>query len=90
MNSEICKGIPAYWTVTDVKAKNDYTLILTFKDGKKKIYNALPLLKKEIYAPLKNLAFFLNVRVSGDSIAWSDDIDIAPEHLYEYSKEIKV
>lgn len=88
MDNEICKGTPAYWIVTDVKTKNDYTLILTFKDGKRKLYNALPLLKEEIYAPLKNLDFFLTVKVSGDSIAWNDVIDIAPEHLYEYSKEI--
>lgn len=88
MCSEICKGEPAYWIVTDVKANNDYTLILTFKDGKRKIYNALPLLEEVIYAPLKNLSFFLEVKVSGDSIAWNDDIDIAPEHLYECSKEI--
>lgn len=88
MDSKICKGAPAYWMVTDVKARNDYTLILTFQNGKRKIYNALPLLEEKIYAPLKDLAFFLTVKVSGDSIAWNDEIDIAPEHLYECSKEI--
>ena len=88
MDTEICKGAPAYWIVTAVEAKSDYTLILTFIDGKRKIYNALPLLEKVIYAPLKNLAFFLTAKVSGDTVAWNDDIDIAPEHLYECSKEI--
>ena len=44
MDTEICKGAPAYWIVTAVEAKSDYTLILTFIDGKRKIYNALPLL----------------------------------------------
>lgn len=88
MDNKICKGSPAFWIVTDVEAKCDYTLILTFKDGKRKVYNALPLLKKSAYAPLKNLDFFLTARVNGDSVSWSDDIDIAPEHLYEYSKEI--
>lgn len=88
MDNEICKGKPAFWVVTSVEAKSDYTLILTFKDGKRKVYNVLPLLEKAIYAPLKNLSFFLTARVSGDSVAWNDDIDIAPEHLYECSKEI--
>jgi len=88
MDNEICKGSPAFWIVTAVEAKNNYTLIITFMDGKQKIYNALPLLKKEIYAPLKNLKFFLNAKVIGDTVAWSDEIDIAPEHLYECSKEL--
>jgi len=29
-------------------------------------------------------------KVDGCSIAWSDDIDIAPEHLYEQSKAIDI
>ena len=87
MNNEVCKGKPAFWIVTSVEATKDYKLILTFIDGKRKIYNALPLLEKSIYAPLKNLAFFLSAKVSGDTVAWSDDIDIAPEHLYECSQE---
>lgn len=88
MDDEICVGGPAPWIVTAVEARIDYTLILTFIDGKRKIYNFLPLLEEPMYAPLKNLALFLSVKVSGPSIAWSDDLDIAPEHLYECSKEI--
>ncbi|MCD8048476.1 MAG: DUF2442 domain-containing protein [Clostridia bacterium] len=76
------------WVVREVQPQNDYTLILTFADGEKKVYNALPLLEKSIYAPLKNRAFFLRAKVSGSSVSWSDDIDIAPEHLYEYSLPI--
>jgi len=89
MNNKICKGKPAYWIVTSVQAKKDYTLIVTFIDGKQKIYNALPLLENPIYEPLKTLTFFLKAKVCGDTVAWSDDIDIAPEHLYECSKEIE-
>ena len=85
MNNDIIKGKPAFWIVTDVIAQEDYNLIITFITGEKKIYNFTPLLEKEIYAPLKDVTFFLKAKVAGDTVAWNDDIDIAPEHLYEYS-----
>ena len=73
------------WIVKEVQPREDYTLLLTFADGKRKVYNARPLLEKPIYAQLKNLAFFMAARADGCSVSWSDDVDIAPEHLYEYS-----
>ena len=88
MNDEICKGNKPSWIVVSVIANKNYTLTLTFITGEKKIYNALPLLEKQIYAPLKDLSFFLQAKVLGDSVAWNDEIDIAPEHLYKYSKSI--
>lgn len=83
-----CADIPV-WVVKEVKANPDYTLLLTFANGEKRIYNARPLLEEAVYRPLKNLAFFLRARVDGDSVAWSDDVDIAPEHLYENSTLIE-
>lgn len=73
------------WVVTAVLPKEDYTLLLTFADGTKKIYDARPLLVKAIYSPLKNLAFFLCAKADCGTVVWNDDIDIAPEHLYECS-----
>lgn len=77
------------WVVKDVKAQSDYTLLLTFADGRKRLYNARPLLEKTIYSPLRNPVFFLSARTDGCSVVWDNDIDIAPEHLYECSKPIK-
>lgn len=77
------------WIVKEVQPKEDYTLHLTFADGTKKIYNAYPLLEKAIYSQLKDLAFFLGARIECGTVVWSDDIDIAPEHLYEYSKPVE-
>ena len=73
------------WVVREVVPREDYTLLLTFADGDKRLYNALPLLNKAIFADLKSLPFFLTARVSGDTVIWNDDVDIAPEHLYECS-----
>lgn len=73
------------WIVKDVEPREDYSLLLTFADGKRRVYDARPLLKKAVFRDLENLSFFLNARVSGDTVVWNDDIDIAPEHLYECS-----
>lgn len=73
------------WIVKDVVPKENYSLLLTFADGSKRIYNARPLLDKAIFADLKSLSFFLTAHVSGDTVIWNDDVDIAPEHLYECS-----
>ena len=73
------------WVVKEVQPKADYTLLLTFADGSKKVYNARPLLNKSIYSSLNNPAFFLRAKAECGTVVWNDDIDIAPEHLYECS-----
>lgn len=73
------------WIVKDVVPTENYSLLLTFADGSKRIYNARPLLEKAIFADLKSLPFFMTARISGDTVVWNEDVDIAPEHLYECS-----
>lgn len=73
------------WVVKEVTPKENYTLLLTFADGGRKVYDARPLLEKPIYAQLKSLPFFLSARVECGTVVWNDDVDIAPEHLYEQS-----
>lgn len=74
------------WVVKEVKPREDYTLLLTFADGGKKVYDARPLLEKPIYAQLKSLPFFLGAKVECGTVVWNDDVDIAPEYLYEQSE----
>ena len=74
------------WVVKEVQPKQDYTLLLTFADGTRKIYDARTLLNKPIYSQLKNITFFLRAKAEYGTVIWNDDIDIAPEHLYECSK----
>ena len=70
------------WVVREVIPRADYTLLLTFASGETKVYDARPLLEQEIFYPLKNLSFFLRAYCDGCSVAWSDELDIAPESLY--------
>ena len=71
------------WSVVDVTPQKDYTLLLTFEDGRKGLYDATPLLKEEIFEPLNRLSFFLSARAEDGIVVWNDDLDIAPEYLYE-------
>lgn len=77
------------WVVKNVEAHSDYTLLLTFENGEEKVYNARPLLSKEIYAPLRSLPFFLQAKAFCGTVTWNDDIDIAPEHLYDASTPVR-
>jgi len=74
------------WVVKHVTPTKDYTLRLAFAHGDLRVYDARPLLQKPIYAPLKDLSFFLGARAECGTVVWSEDIDIAPEHLYECSR----
>ena len=71
------------WCVVDVMPQKDYTLLLTFEDGKKGLYDAAQLLKEEIFEPLKSLPVFLSAHAEDGTVVWNGDLDIAPEYLYE-------
>ena len=77
------------WCVAAVEPRKDYTMLLTFENGERRLYNARPLLDKPLCAALKNVGFFLKAKVAYGTVAWNDDLDIAPEHLYEASIPIQ-
>ena len=68
------------WVVKSVVPQENYTLLLTFADGKKRLYNARPLLNKPIFADLKSLPFFLQARVSGDTVIWNDVVAVGDNY----------
>lgn len=77
------------WIVKDVEPMSNYTLLLSFADGSRKLYNASPLLEMPIYSKLKNIAFFMKAKAECGTVVWDDDVDIAPEHLYECSHALE-
>ncbi|MBP5233609.1 MAG: DUF2442 domain-containing protein [Planctomycetes bacterium] len=71
------------WVVTAVKPnQNDYTLLVTFVGGVKKIFDVKPLLNLPILAKLKSPGFFMRAQALHGTVVWDDDTDIAPEHLF--------
>ena len=73
------------WSVSAVEPRRDYSMLLTFANGEKRLYDARPLLDKKLCARLKDVNFFMRARAMYGTVVWNDDVDIAPEHLYEYS-----
>lgn len=77
------------WAVTKVIPQKDYTLILTFEDGKTGIYDFKPDLTRTIFKKQRNIDFFMQAKALYGTVVWPDDSDIAPEHLYEKSRPVQ-
>lgn len=73
------------WIVRKVEALEDYRLRLFFENGDCRIFDMKPYLDEFPWRPLRNRALFALVHVAGDSVGWTEDIDMAPELLFEAS-----
>ena len=56
---------------------------IVFHDGKRGVFDMKPLIDKPIYRKLKSRSYFVTAHVEGGTVVWDDDVDIAPEILYE-------
>ena len=77
-----------YLAIKDVKPINNYKLILTFADDSVKMFDMKPFLEKGTFKELRDETLFKTVKVSFDTIEWSNGIDIYPETLYKDSVHI--
>ena len=65
----------------------DYTLKIGFTDGSIAVVDFTNWLDGGIFEPLKNKVFFQKFFVDGWTVSWPNGADIAPETLYECSKQ---
>ncbi|MDR1856287.1 MAG: DUF2442 domain-containing protein [Desulfovibrio sp.] len=68
--------------IDDVIARSDHTLLLTFENGEKRIYDFKPKLARKVFASLKNPAKFMQARNDFYGVVWDDETDIASEECY--------
>jgi hypothetical protein len=71
--------------VVRVDAKPDYTLLLEFENGEKRVFDMAPLMDRKPFIRLKGSPLFTLASVDYGTVVWPGDIDIAPETLYERS-----
>jgi len=74
--------------VIDVKALEDWRLLLTFAGGEQREVDIAALVRFDgVFAPLKDPAYFRQVRVHPDvgTIVWPSGADVCPDVLYERS-----
>ena len=87
---DIITGRPLGPRVTAVTPiENDYTLLLTFSNGERRLFDVKPLLDMTVFKPLINKAFFRSVKVAYGSVLWPQDIDYCPDTLYIESMPVR-
>lgn len=77
-----------YLAIKDVKAQDNYLLLLTFENGEKRQFDMKPYLDRGIFQELKEIRLFKTVKLSFDSIEWDNEADFDPEVLYQKSIRI--
>ena len=79
------------WRVVKAKACGPHSVDLTFKDGRRKRVNLLPLLEGPVFQPLREPSFFARSRLDtmAGTVVWPNGADIAPETLYDLPEEAK-
>lgn len=78
---------PLHKTITQVKATDDYKLVLLFGNNETRIFDVNPLLKWGRFAELQDINIFKKVSVCFDTIQWENGLDLDPEYLYKKSKQ---
>lgn len=73
-----------YPKIQAVETIDDHTLLVEFDNDQKRKYDVTPLLRKEMFAPLRNPALFKSVQVEqgGYAVVWNNDIDISEYELW--------
>ena len=72
--------------VVEVRALENHKLALRFSDGQTRVFDVEPYLGCGAFAELKKPEVFNSVKVSFDTVEWSNGVDLCPEVLYEHSK----
>ncbi|WP_455720256.1 DUF2442 domain-containing protein [Agathobacter sp.] len=74
-------------SITDAKVTDHLMMIITFASGEKRIFDA-SVLTGSAFKPLEDDAVFSNFKITHGVITWmNDEIDCAPEYIYEHSYE---
>ena len=72
-----------YFSVKKVEPTAEFTLILTFENGEKRVFDMKPYLNTGIFSELQNLDLFNTAHISFNTVSWDNDADFDPEALYE-------
>lgn len=71
--------------IVHVKANPDFRLLLEFENGERRCFNMAAYIDQKPWVRLKSGNTFIGAFVENGTVAWSGNIDIDPETLYEFS-----
>lgn len=68
----------------------DYTLRVSFDDGKEQTIDFRPILAGELYGPLKDLSLFRQVRIDPEvhTLVWPNGADFDPATLHDWPDQV--
>ena len=69
--------------VKEVRPNPDYSLLITFANNEKRLFDVNPYLDRGVFKELKTLALFNTVKPFQGSIQWLHEQDFCPDMLYE-------
>ena len=69
--------------ITNAKALPGYKIHVVFDTGESGVFDCSPYLSHPYWKRLSDPAFFRLVRIEYGTLVWPDDIDIAPEDVWE-------
>ncbi len=75
--------------ITSAHTHDDYTITLTFQNREQRRFDMTPYLDSEVFAPLKDLTLFHQVRVVFGSLEWPGERDLASDMLYLKSEPLE-
>ena len=84
--------IGMYWSVASAKYLDGYRLEVTFEDGKSGVVDFKKFIRKGgVFQRLADVGFFKQFHINPDFgvICWGDDLDIAPESVYQEATGIQ-
>jgi len=74
-----------YSAVTAVSALDDFRLLLEFDHRERRVFDVRPLFGLGRFRELATPELFRTARVSIDTVAWKNGLDLDPEYLYAKS-----
>ena len=76
--------------IASVTPLEGHLLLVTFSNGERRKYDTHRLMGREVFAPLKNAAFFKNVTIEpgGYAVSWNSEIDLSEHELWQHSEEL--
>lgn len=71
--------------VISVNPRPDFQLDLEFENGERRRFDVRPLLTMKPWVRIASLRLFELAHVEYGTVVWPDEVDIAPETLYDDS-----
>ena len=73
--------------IKSVEPQTDYTLFLTFSDGKKGFFDVKPYLNGgSLCEELKNPVLFRSVKINDETVQWINGMDLCPDCVYKETR----